>query len=288
MLNLHHVRTFLTVLEEHSFHAAGRRLGLSQPSVSQHIKKLENALGANLLRRDVSGLALTAQGRLFCPLARRLLATAERASAMLKGQSLRVGASGNIGVYLLPAFLKRYAADSNGAILVEPWIASNPEIAESLVSGELDVGLMEWWDQREGFEARVWRQEPLVVIVAPDHPWASRAAICKEELTAQPMVGGEPGTGTGRLLTSLFGQTAAHLRTTANLGSTAAVKEAVKAGLGVSLVFQSAVLDEMRLGTLHVLAVEDVAVQKSLWLILPAGLPETSPARAFASLFLGS
>ena len=57
---------------------------------------------------------------------------------------------------------------------------------------------MEWWDERPGFVSRVWRSEEMVVIVAPDHPWVDRPVECRVQ--GVPMLGGEPGTGTGRIL----------------------------------------------------------------------------------------
>ncbi len=285
MLNLLHVKTFLAVLDHGSFHAAGHHLGIAQPTVSQHVKKLERDLGVALLDRAPQRPRPTPRGRVFQAYARRLIAVADRAREVLDGRTVRIGASSNIGIYLLPPFLKRFAETVAPGIGLVPWIGPNPEVAARLDDGELDLGLMEWWDGRPGFQARSWRREPIVVIVPPDHPWAERPAIAPADLTRVPIVGGEGGTGTGRLLQQLFGADADRLKTAITLGSTEAVKEAVKAGLGVSMVFESAVREELSAGSLRAVAVDGLEIAKELFVIVPSDLPDTSPVRRFAGMF---
>ena len=140
---------------------------------------------------------------------------------------------------------------------------------------------MEWWDDRPGFEAAVWRREKLVVIVPREHPWATRKSVEKAMLLREPMIGGEPGTGTARLLQQTIGVDASFLKIGLQLGSTEAVKQAVRAGLGISITLESAVRDEVRAGTLRALRVEETPLAKPLFSIFPAGLSTTSPAAQF-------
>ena len=141
---------------------------------------------------------------------------------------------------------------------------------------------MEWWDDRPGFTASRWRREALAVIVPPTHAWARRKTVPKAALLDVGLIGGEPGTGTGRLLQQVFGKAAARLEVTMSLGSTAAVKEAVKAGLGISLVYAAAVVDEVKAGSLCALRLADAELAKDLFVILPQDVPESAPAARFA------
>ncbi|MGO8609577.1 LysR family transcriptional regulator, partial [Rhizobium johnstonii] len=79
-----------------SFHAAGRRLGLSQPTVSQHVRKLETALRVTLVERDPAGCRPTPQGRALLPHAEALIRAGRRAEEAVAGNRLAIGASGNI------------------------------------------------------------------------------------------------------------------------------------------------------------------------------------------------
>ncbi len=285
MLNLAHTRSFLAVIDGRGFRAAARALNLSPSTVVDHINQLEAELAAPLLVRRRGGIAPTPQGEAFLPLARALLATAERAREVVAGFPLRIAAASNIGTYLLQSTLASFTATD--PCPTELWIGGNPKVAERLDGRQADVGLMEWWDDRPGFLARIWRREPLVVIVDPDHPWARRTEVEASDLIGVRILGGEAGTGTGTLLRHALGALADRIETVNGLGSTEAVKRAVRAGLGISLVLASSVTDEVAAGDLVALPLTGAAIIKDLRLIVPDPLPAGSPAARFAAYALG-
>ena len=280
MLNLVHTKTFLTVLDERGFRAAARRLSVSPSTVVEHIQNLETELAAPLVVRQRGHGEPTPQGAEFEPLARALVSTADRAVGLFSEARLRVAASSNTGIYLLQPALSALTAAHD--ITVEQWIGSNHEVANRLGLGLADAGVMEWWDDRPGFFAMEWRREPLVVIVPPDHALASKKAVKSTDIIGHRILGGEPGTGTGTALRNALGRTASRLTTIGGLGSTEAVKRAVQAGVGISIVMACAVTDEVASGRLAALPFEDVMVEKVIHLIVPTALPKT----AVGSLFL--
>jgi DNA-binding transcriptional LysR family regulator len=287
MLNLAWVRTFLALVEHKSFHAAADQLQLAQPTVSQQIRKLEQQLGVLLLQRTRSGCEPTRAAIAFLPWAESLIRINQRALTAVKSGCLRVGASSNVGIYLLQPEVRSFldGRDSTGFELV---IDRNPVIAHKLDSAELDMAVMEWWDGRPGFQWKLWRSEPLVLIVPPDHRLASQAQVSREELATLDLLGGEPGTGTGRLLETYFRDGEARPRSSRQLGSTEAVKQAVKAGLGVSLVLQSAVAEEAGRGSLRAIPVTQPELRKDLLVIWrDSGVRHVS-APAFALHLMGS
>lgn len=284
MLNLTQLETFVALIDCGGFRGAADQLKISQPTVSQQLRKLEEELGATLVVRDRTQCGPTAAGARLLPLARSLLRSAARAHDVVAGRRLRLGASSNIGIYLLQPFVARYAREHGSKNAIDLRIASNPEIADRLACGELDVAVMEWWDNRPGFSANSWRQEPLVVIVPPDHRFAKYKTLKPELLFEEPMIGGEAGTGTGTLLQKIFGSKAASLAITLTLGSTEAVKAAVMSGLGISLVFASAVEEEVRRGSLRALPIAGVRLDKELYVILPQDTPLMSPSYRFAQM----
>lgn len=284
MLNLTFVKTFLEVVDTGSFRAAAARLQLAQPTVTQQIKRLEGDLGVSLIRRSHAKCTPTRQGMLLLPHARGLLAAAERARQGVLQEALRIGTSGNIGTYLLAPIIKRFEDQVGAGITISVDLAPNPDIADRLSDGEFDVAVMEWWDGRPGFDAAVWRTEPVVVITAPDHPWASRPSIDRQTLLEAPMISGEPGSGTQTMLRDVFGPAADQLNVVMNFGNTEAVKRAVRAGLGVSLVLASAVEEDAEAGRLHALHVEGHEMSKALYAALPRDMPADSMAAAFCDL----
>jgi DNA-binding transcriptional LysR family regulator len=211
-------------------------------------------LGARLVERDPKGCRLTVEGREFESHARDLHRLASNALNTFRERRLVIGASSNIGIYLLQPYLKAYGDLSGASIDIR--ISGNPVVAEQLAKGEIDVALMEWWDERPGYVSRIWRTEEMVAIVAPDHPWAGLPYLSCNQLRETPMLGGEPGTGTGRLLAEYLGVELAALPIGARLGSTEAVKQWVKAGMGVSLALAGTVEDETRTAKLVAIPLE--------------------------------
>lgn len=277
-LNLTHVASFLALVETGGFSTAARRLGLSQAAVSQHLRRLEDCLAVPLIVRGRSGCTPTGAANRFLPLARSLMAIEARALEVLSGATLRVGACSNLGVYVLPALMRAFTAEGHPVPPLS--VASNPAIAAALERAEIDLALLEWWDNRPGFQADAWRDEPVVAIAAPDHAWAGRPSVSQEELAAAPLIGGEPGTGTGRLLRHRLGGARILPPPVLELGSTEAVKRAVMARLGVSVVLALAVAEETRNGSLIARPLQP-ALRKPLWLVWRKDLPRSHPLIAF-------
>jgi LysR family transcriptional regulator, transcriptional activator of the cysJI operon len=270
-VSLDRLESFVAAAECGGITAAAKRLGRSQPTVSQHLQRLEVQLDRQLVARSPGGLRLTAEGRRLLPLARDLLSLDGQLAAPTDQAPLRLGACSNIGVYLLPELL--IDLRRQGQPLPQVAIAGNPEIAHRLAAGEIDVALMEWWEDQAGFVSRIWRREPVVAIVPPDHPLARRKTVALAALRREKLLGGEPGTGTGRLLRTYL-RAGKPLDVVMNLGSSEAVKRAVAAGLGVSLVLQLSVAEHWA-GRARGLAVRPLtpALFKPLHLIWRTGLP---------------
>lgn len=275
MLNLTHARTFLAVIDENGVRAAAKALDISPSTVVQHLQQLEIELSAPLVVRGRGTTQLTAQGERFMPYARSLVATALRAKDLIASPVVRLAAASNVGIYLLQQPLA--GASQETGVEIDLWIGSNPAVVERLDSGAADVVATEWWDQRRGYRAIGWLREPLIVIVSPSHRWASRKSISSKELTEERLLGGEPGSGTGTLLRERLGSIADRLQTVSGFGSTEAVKRAVRAGKGASIVLAASVADEISSGQLIGLRISGTKLFKRIWLVTPEYLPPTSP-----------
>lgn len=279
MLNLLHVRTFLAVIDANGVRPAAKSLDLSPSTVVEHMRQLEEHLAAPLLHRR-SGAALpTAQGSLFLPYARALVSTATLARELVHRPRLRIAAASNVGIYLLPApiadFRRKFGID------VEVWIGPNPQVAMRVELGQADVAAMEWWDNRPGLIGKTWLREPLVVIVPPGHRLARLETVTLDDLSGEVLLGGEPGSGTGRVLREQLGPAADRLTIVPGFGSTEAVKRAVRAGLGISIVLKAAVADEVASERLSALPFKGATLSKDIKLISAPHHGEASPVARF-------
>ena len=273
-LDLDYLQTFLVLVESKSFNEAGARIGLAQSTVSQHLRHLEETLGTPLIVRGQRGCKPTAAALRLMPYAKSLLGLERRVVNASRERKLHLGACSNIGIYMLPRLLQEFKRAGGQAPALS--IGSNPEVVRNLEAGEIDVALLEWWDERDGFHWQAWRTEPLVVIVAPGHPLSGAKSISRSELAKMALIGGEDGTGTGRLLGSYFGD-APMPNVSMRLGSTEAVKRAVEAALGASLVLACAVDQEVCAGRLNAIPMRDHPLQKSLRLVWRNDFPQNHP-----------
>ncbi len=280
MLNLSFVKTFVTLVETGSYVETGKILGLSQPTVSQQIRKLEITLGTSLIHRSNSASTPTQHGRAVLPHARALLKSSEKFVMAAEGNHVSLGCSNNIATYYISSNLKKFVDHEVDPISWDIRSTTNPEIGDLLENGEIDIAATEWADPRPGTIIKPWRREPLVVVVSPTHSLAGEKFISIKKLMNLELIGGEHGSGTGTLLNKALGAKARNLKMVKNLHSTEAVKNAVRAGLGSSIILKGAIIDEVQSGHLACLSIEGITLEKTFHLALPAELPEEAlPSR---------
>lgn len=284
-MNLKHLESFLAVVRSGGFRQAAQITGLSQPALSQHLQKLERELGGELIERHHNGCTATPAGTALIAYAEIMLRIADRARALFDRGTLSIGASSNIGIYLLQPCLRAYR-DLYPQDAFELVVDRNPAISERLSHAGIDVALMEWWDDRPGFTGHLWRRDELVIIVPPAHSWAQRAEIPSTELVGCELLAGESGSGTWRIVQSQLGPIADSISVSITLGSTEAVKRAVEAGLGISLVLASCVKEEINSGRLKALRIQGARLEKRLYVCHNSSLPEHGRARRFTDFLL--
>ena len=155
MLNPVWLKSLVAIVQTGSFQSAARALGLAQPTVSQHLQKLEEQVGVTLVQRSRSGCQPTTRALAFMPHATALLDMHARALEALHGNRERVGASSNIGTYLLQPFVRNYLTTANERGEVDLRIAANPDVADQLLAGQLDAAIMDGRDRKAGAVAGV-------------------------------------------------------------------------------------------------------------------------------------
>ncbi|NJL28213.1 MAG: LysR family transcriptional regulator [Thermoanaerobaculia bacterium] len=263
-LSLRLVEVFCAVYEERSFSRAGERLQLSQPTISGHVKSLEDFFGTPLFDRRGHGVEPTPAG-LHCyqhsqPILggkHQLLTAMSRFANRLEG-SLRLGASTVPGEYLLPAVIGGFH-QAHPRIQVELRIRGTREIAQLVAAGEVEMGFVgaAWEEPQLSFEPFATDR---MVLVAPDTAAWERpdGRIELAELLRLPIVLRETGSGTRMILEERLrraGHPIEGLDVVAQLGSTAAIKEAVASGLGAAFVSGISVRGARRSAGLRELAV---------------------------------
>ena len=164
-----------------------------------------------------------------------------------------MGASSIPGEYVLPALLGSFR-ERFPQVSIALQISDSREIAETVLAGRVEVGVVGAHPGHRSLEARELMPDELVLVVPPGHPWFGRPQVTLDELRSEPLVVREPGSGSREALEHALaeaGSKLADMRVIAEMGSTGAIKQAVKAGVGVSIISRRAVEEECRHGLLH-------------------------------------
>jgi DNA-binding transcriptional LysR family regulator len=192
-IEFRHLRYFLAVSEELHFGHAAQKLHISQPPLSQAIRKLEAELGVQLFERTSRVVKLTEAGRVFAEEARRVLADVELAVGAARraggaGYTLRIGCVPHLPVERLLAFLEALHERSPADRPQVAHITSGEQVTR-LRSGQLDVGIFNDDGEEEGLEEEpLFPGERLVAFLAPDHPLTERAALGPADLKQEVLV----------------------------------------------------------------------------------------------------
>ncbi|HEY7495991.1 MAG TPA: selenium metabolism-associated LysR family transcriptional regulator [Candidatus Tectomicrobia bacterium] len=278
-LDLRQVEVFYYVAKFRSFSKAGEALLLTQPTISGHIKALEESLSLVLFDRLGREISLTRAGEVLYGYARRLLSTKTAAlqalqelQGGLRGELL-VGGSSIPGQYILPTLLgqfKRHYPD----ITVLLSITDTMDILERVMRGEIELGFVGACIPHAQVTYHQLVDDELVLTVAPAHPWATQQTVPLTALGAEAFIQRERGSGSRLVVEQTlkrYGLDPTTLRITAEMGSTEAIKQGIKAGIGLSIISRLALTDELRAGSLCTVAIQDVVIRRSFYIIRHKG-----------------
>lgn len=247
-MTLTQLRAFVEVAVTGSVHQAAVRLVVSQPAVSAAVAALQRDLGVTLVVREGRGLELTPAGRVFAGYARQVLGLLAEGSAAAAGLlrpeqgRVRLAAVTTAGEHVLPPFLAAFRARYPAAeVLLE--VGNRNRVRELLGHREVDVAIGGRPAAGHRFTTLATRPNPLVV-VAPAQGRAGPRETTVEELAAQVWLLREPGSGTRSSVEEFFDGLGIS-PVTLTLGSNGAIRESVRAGLGVTLVSRDAVAREL-------------------------------------------
>lgn len=237
-MTLDQLRIFVAVAEREHLTRAAAALNLTPSAVSSAVRALENRYGAALFHRVGRRIELTEAGRIFLGEAQATLARASAAELVLSELgglsrgSLAVAASQTIASYWLPQRIVRFR-DRHPGIDLRLSVGNTVTVTRAVLEGLVEVGLVEDAIDEPAIATRRLARDRLIVVVAPDHPWAAYATLPSAEIRHMPWVLREPGSGTRAVFERTLGQIGidpAGLVVALELPSNEAVRSAVELG----------------------------------------------------------
>ncbi|MEB2312888.1 MAG: LysR family transcriptional regulator [Sorangiineae bacterium] len=291
-LSSERLRVFVVVVRRGGFSAAARALGVTQPSVSQSVAQLERELGAALLVREGRAVHLTEAGRLFLPLAERVLDEGEAARAALaelgelETGRLVVGTTDTFALYLLPAALRAFRERYPGVELRLD-TAPSPAIAARVASREVDVGVVSLplaGGEAHGLESVRLAALTDVVVAPPAHPLASRRRVRLDALAGEPLILLDRTTATRAHLEAGFATLPEAPRVVMETNSVEVQKKLVELGFGLAILPSLAVAHEVRARRLVAVPLERQGSGRHAGLVWAGAKPRGPASRAFIEL----
>lgn len=273
-MDIHRLMIFCRVIELQSFTRAAEALGLTQPTVSEHIRSLEESLGEKLVDRLGREILPTPAGKVLYKYAREMIQLRDKAVQAIgkfKGDlsgSLHVGASTIPGAYILPGLVGTFKA-GYPSIQITVRIGGTGEIVKKILDGRVEFGIIgARWEEKKIVLEEIYSDE-LVLVLYKGHPWQGRESVDIEELAGAPFVLREMSSGT-RMVTMKALETAGFspslLNVVAEMGATEAVREAIKARIGISIISRYAVRDDIERGALCTVPLKQICIRRPFYL----------------------
>ncbi len=288
-LTLRQLQVFESVSRHLSLSRAAEELHLSQPGVSMQLKKLSEAVSHPLLEQTGKKVKLTDQGQELVTMAREILGAVKRYELSLverqglAGGSLRIVAI-TTASYFVPRLLGDFSRRHPG-VKVSLRVTNREQVLSSLAAGLDDLYVLGQPPEGLAVTAIPFLENPLVALAAPDHPLAHKKNIPLARLAEEPWLLREPGSGTRKAVERLFADHGQQLTPRMDLGSNEAIKQAVLAGLGISVVSRHT-LTLHTPGQFAILDAVGFPIPRQWYAVYPAGRQRSVVARTFLDFLL--
>ena len=274
--DLRQLEIFRKVVDLKSFSKAAKEVFRAQASVSERIATLENMVGAKLLNRLGREVVPTKAGELLYKHAVLLLEMKRTASLEMesflgiKRGEIHLGGSTIPGEYILPNVIGQFCRQYP-SLSVTLTVGDTGGIEKRVLAGDLELGVVGSKGSEQNLILHeLWKDE-LVLAVPAKHRWAENSEVSTEELCEEPFIFREPGSGTFKILDDYLRSAGAKgltdLKPVAWFGTSTAIKEGIKGGLGVSILSSRALDTELKTGILKALRVRNLPMPRSFYLI---------------------
>ncbi|MDO9527815.1 MAG: selenium metabolism-associated LysR family transcriptional regulator [Syntrophales bacterium] len=276
-ITIQQMESLVHIVEEGSFSRAAKKVFLTQPSLTKHIKNLEESIDARIVNRRNRGIFLTPEGKILYDYAKKILRlrdeAKEKISRMKENESgsIFIRASTIPATYILPRLLNDFK-ELFPDIRAYVQTSDSEETLEMILDDQAEMGFIgkQTFDKRLNVES-LWRDN-LILAVPADHLWVKKKYVTLDEVSKAPFVIRERGSATREILEDYLRKNTdrsllSMFNIVCEMGSSEAVKEAIIAGLGVSILSVHAIKRELQQGVLCEVPIQDCTIQRHIYLI---------------------
>ncbi|MBW8307880.1 MAG: LysR family transcriptional regulator [Thiobacillus sp.] len=289
-LTLRQFRVFEAVARHLSFSRAAEELHLSQPAVSMQVRGIEVILGVPLTEQLGKKIFLTEAGREVLHASRAITARLDDLQANLA--QLRGLDSGRLNLAVTSTvnavatgILVRFRGRHPG-VSIHLGVANRESVLEQLAANRIDLAIMGQVPAGLELEAIRFMDNPLVAIAPPDHPLAQKKKVSLRDLSSEPFLVREAGSGTRAAMTRFFAAKGLELQSSMEMSSNEAIKQAVQAGLGLGILSLQTLEMELALKRLAILRVDGFPIMRHWYIVHRADKRLSPVALAFKNFLL--
>ena len=290
-ITLQQMEALISLVEEGSFSMAARKMHITQPALTKNIRNAEDYLGAALVNRSSTGISLTPEGKVIYDYARRMIKLREEAKEKINalgantGGNIYIGASTIPATYILPRVLSALRGH-HPDITMYIKTADSEDVMNMVLAGEVEMGIIGKRPSNKKLEARELWKDRLILAVPKKHKWNKTKSVVMKELFAEPFIVREKGSATRDFMENYLKEeksvNLSQLNICAEMGSSEAVKEAIIAGLGVSIISIHAVERELTQGLLMEIPIQGCLMERNFYLTYK----KQTDLRAFHKTFI--
>jgi DNA-binding transcriptional LysR family regulator len=288
-MNLHHLAIFHETARTGSISACAERLHISQPAVSRQLQEFERRIGVVLFERLPRGMRLTQPGEVLRDYSVRLFEIARAAEAAVKELSdarqgnLSFGASNTIGTYILPSLLARFQR-CHPAVEISLFVGNTEQVSQGVADLRFMLGFIEGPLHVPALRVDRFFEDEIVPVASPDHPLSGRKRLMPADLSGQPVLMREPGSGTRELIERRLQRHGIRPGKIMVFGSTEAIKQAAIHGGGIGWLPLVCMPRELAAGELVRLPVKPLAFRRPLSVVRRPGGYSAPTTEAFLAL----
>ena len=273
-----------------SFSQAASELNLSQPTLSNHIIKLERSTGLRLLKRSRNSLKLTGAGEIIYRNALNIVHLLEKTKSEiedlkgLKTGTLKIAGSTIPGTYILPEMIKKFKSSYKG-IIVKLNIKDTHAVIDDVQKGEIDLGVVGYSPPKPLFRKQVAEDE-IVIAVNSAHSWFKKDHVSLETVLEEPLLIREAGSGTQRFfIEAVRKKTNKKLKVFSTVSTSEAMKMSVIAGLAPGIISKIAIKDELKNGILKAINIRGLSFKRPFYVIVKNLQKASVACKAFIDVF---
>ena len=285
-MHLETLKVFCDVVETKSFSVAASQNYVTQSAVSQQIRMLEEKYGKRLLERTRGNVQLTPAGEILYQVSKEIVQRYQELEARLQvvakivGGTVRVATVHSIGLYELSSQLKRFLK-AYPQVQLQLEYGRSTKIYEDALKGGIDLGVVAYPSRRPGITVIPLREDRLVLVCSPQHPFAKHRQVTIKKLAGEPLVGFERDIPTRKETDRVLRRHDIDPRYVMELDNVEVVKRVVEIGLGVAILPEAAVRPEVKGGSLAAVQVSDEVFLRPLGIIHRAGKHFSPAAEKF-------